>query len=153
MCVTDIYSKYALVIPLKDKNGITITNAFQKILNELHHKPNKTWVDKCSDYRSMKSFLHNNDIEMYSMHNEGKSVVATRSIRTLQKNVYIDKLADIVNKYTNTYHSTIKMKPVDVKLNTYIDSTKMIKIKILNLKHMKIFLQKVTLQIGLKKFL
>ena len=40
------------------------------------------------------------------------------------KNVYIDKLDDIVNKYNNTYHSTIKMKPVDVKLNTYIDSSK-----------------------------
>ena len=79
----------------------------------------------------MKSFLqNNNDIEMYSTHNEGKSVVAQRFIRTLKnkiykymtsisKNVYIDKLGDIVNKYNNTYHRTIKMKPVDVKLNTY----------------------------------
>ena len=72
---------------------------------------------------------------MYSTHNEGKSVVAERFIRTLKnkiykymtsisKNVYIDKLDDIVNKYNNTYHSTIKMKPVDVKSNTYIDSSK-----------------------------
>ena len=72
---------------------------------------------------------------MYSIHNEGKSVVAERFIRTLKtkiykymtsisKNVYIDKLDDIVNKYNNTYHSTIKMKPVDVKSNTYIDSSK-----------------------------
>ena len=70
---------------------------------------------------------------MYSMHNEGKSVVAERFIRTLKtkiykymtsisKNVYIDKLDDIVNEYNNTYHRTIKMKPVDVKDNTYIDS-------------------------------
>ena len=70
---------------------------------------------------------------MYSMHNEGKSVVAERLIRTLKtkiykymtsvsKNVYIDKLDDIVNEYNNTYHRTIKMKPVDVKDNTYIDS-------------------------------
>ena len=83
----------------------------------------------------MKSFLQNNDIEMYSTHNEGKSVVAERFIRTLKnkiykymtsisKNVYIDKLDDIVNKYNNTYHSTIKMKPVDVKSSTYIDSSK-----------------------------
>ena len=61
---------------------------------------------------------------MFSTHNEGKSVVAKRFIRTLKnkiyhymtsisKNVYIDKLNDIVNKYNNTYHSTIKMKPVD----------------------------------------
>ena len=72
---------------------------------------------------------------MYSIHNEGKSVVAERFIRTLKtkiykymtsisKNVYIDKLDDIVNEYNNTYHRTIKMKPVDVKDNTYIDFKK-----------------------------
>ena len=70
---------------------------------------------------------------MYSIHNEGKSVVAERFIRTLKnkiykymtaisKNVYIDKLDDIVNEYNNTYHRTIKMKPVDVKDKTCIDS-------------------------------
>ena len=42
---------------------------------------------------------------------------------SVSKNVYIDKLDDIVNKYNNTYHSTIKMKSVDVKLNTYVDSS------------------------------
>ena len=72
---------------------------------------------------------------MYSIHNEGKSVAAERFIRTLKnkiykymtailKNVYIDKLDDIVNEYNNTYHRTIKMKPVDVKDNTYIDFKK-----------------------------
>ena len=72
---------------------------------------------------------------MYSIHNEGKSVVAERFIRTLKnkiykymtaisKNVYIDKLDDIVDEYNNTYHRTIKMKPVDVKDNTYIDFKK-----------------------------
>ena len=72
---------------------------------------------------------------MYSIHNEGKSLVAERFIRTIKnkiykymtsisKNVYIDKLYDIVNKYNNTYHSTIKMKPVDVKPSTYIGSSK-----------------------------
>ena len=69
---------------------------------------------------------------MYSTHNEGKSVVTERFIRTLKtkiykymtsasRNEYIDKLSDIVNEYSNTYHRTIKMKPVDVKDNTYID--------------------------------
>ena len=69
---------------------------------------------------------------MYSIHNERKSVAAERFIRTLKnkidkyltsisKNVYIDKLDDIVNKYNNTYHRTIKMKSVDVKSSTYID--------------------------------
>ena len=72
---------------------------------------------------------------MYSTQNEGKSVIGERFIRTLKnkiykymtsisKYVYIDKLDDIVNKYNNTYHSTIKMKPIDVKSNTYIDSSK-----------------------------
>ena len=72
---------------------------------------------------------------MYLIYNVGKSVVAERFIRTLKtkiykymtsvsKNVYIDKLDDIVNEYNNTYHRTIKMKPVDVKDNTYINLRK-----------------------------
>ena len=70
---------------------------------------------------------------MYSTNNEGKSVVAKRFIRTLKskiykcmtsisKNVCIDKLDDIMNEYNNTYHTTIKMKPIDVKDNTYINT-------------------------------
>ena len=72
---------------------------------------------------------------MYSIHNEEKSVVAERFIRTLKnkfykymtsisKNAYIGKLDDIVDEYNNTYHRAIKMKPVDVKNNTYIDFEK-----------------------------
>ena len=72
---------------------------------------------------------------MYSAYNEGKSVVAERFITTLKskiyknmtsisKNVYIDKLDDIVNEYNNAYHTTIKMKPIDVKDNTYINTDK-----------------------------
>ena len=83
----------------------------------------------------MKSWLEKNDIEMYSTHNEGKSVVAERLIRTLKtkiykhvtsvsKNVYMDKLSDIVNEYNNIYDRTIEIKPVDVKDNTYIDFPK-----------------------------
>ena len=137
LCITDIYSKYTWVIPLKDKNGITINNAFQKILNESKHKSNEISVDKGSEFynRSMKSWLEKNDIELYSTHNEGKYVIAERFIRALKnkiyknmtsvlKNVHIDKLDDIVNKHNNIYHTTIKMKPVDVKSNTYIDSSK-----------------------------
>ena len=56
LCVIDIYSKYAWVIPLKDKKGVTITNAFQKMLKESNRKPNKIWVDKASAFynRSIK---------------------------------------------------------------------------------------------------
>ena len=137
LCVIDIFSKYAWVVPLKGKKGVSIVNAFQKILDDSNRKPNKIWVDKGSEFynNSFKKWLKDNDIEMYSIHNEGKSVVAERFIRTLKtkiykymtsvsKNVYINKLDDIVGEYNNTYHRTIKMKPVDVKNNTYIDFNK-----------------------------
>ena len=133
-CVIDIFSKYAWVVPLKDKNGISIVNAFQKILKESDRKPNKIWVDKGSEFynNSFKKWLKDNDTEMYSVHNDEKSVIAERFIRTLKnkiykymttisKNVYIHTLDDIVDEYNNTYHKTIKMKPIGVKDNTYID--------------------------------
>ena len=86
------------------------------MLAESDHKPNKIWVDTDSEFynRSMKSFLQNNSIEMYSAHNGGKSVIAETFIKTLKnkiyeymtavsKNVCIDKLYnDIMNKYNNT---------------------------------------------------
>ena len=83
--VSDIFSKYIWVIPLKDKKGITITNAFQKILDESNRKLNKIWLDKGNDVcnRSMKLWLQDNNIEMYSIHNGGKSVIAERFVRTL----------------------------------------------------------------------
>ena len=136
LCVIDIFSKYAWVVPLKDKKGVSIVNAFQKILDKSGRKPNKIWVDKGSEFynNSFKKWLKDNDIEMYSIHNEGKSVVSKRFIRTLKtkiykymtsvsKNIYVDKL-DIVGEYNNTFHRTIKMKPFNVKDNTYIDFKK-----------------------------
>ena len=80
--------------------------------------------------------MQKSDMDMYSTYNEGKSVIAEGFTRTLKsksykymssmsKNVYIDKLNDIVNKYNNKYHSSAtKMRPVDVKSNTYINSSK-----------------------------
>ena len=69
-----------------------ITNAFQIVLDESGRKPNKIWVDKGSRFyeRSMKSWLQlqDNNIEMYSTHNEGKSVVTERFIRTLKNKIY-----------------------------------------------------------------
>ena len=143
LCVVDIYSKYARVIPLKDKNGIPITNAFQKISKETNRKPKTIWVDKGSEFynRSMKSWLEKNAIEIYSRHNEGTSTIAERFIRTfknkvykymtsISKIVYIDKLHDIVNKWNNAYHRKTKMKPVIVKSGTYIDSSKEINDKV-----------------------
>ena len=66
--VIDVFSKYAWVAPLKNKKGITITNAFQKILKKSNRKPNKIWIDKGSEFynSSFKKLLRDNDIEMYS---------------------------------------------------------------------------------------
>ena len=136
LCVIDLYSKYAFVIPLKDKKGISIVNAFNKITKQSERKPNKIWVDQGGEFYNnvFKKWLSDNDIIMYSTYNEGKSVVAERFIRTLKnklykhmtatgKNVYYDVLDDVVNKYNNTKPSTIKMKPIDIKNNkrVYID--------------------------------
>ena len=82
----DLFSKYAWVFPLKDKRGISIVNAFQKIISK-GRKPNKIWVDQGSEFynKSFKDFLKINNIEMYSTYNEGKSVVVERHIKTLKK--------------------------------------------------------------------
>ena len=127
LCAIDLFSKYDFVVPLKDKKGTTIVNAFQSILSNSRRKPNKIWVDQGSEFYNthFKKWLKDNNIEMYSTHNEGKSVVAERFIRTLKnkiykhitatsKNVYFDALNDTVDKYNNIYHKTTKMKPIDV---------------------------------------
>ena len=89
LCVIDIYSIYVWVNPLKDKKGTKITNSFQKTLNESGHTSKKMWGDKGSEFynRSMKSWLEKNAIEMFSTHNEGKSVVTKRFIRTLKNKI------------------------------------------------------------------
>ena len=95
-------------------------------------KPNKIWADQGSEFynKSFTDFLKMNNIEMYSTYNEGKSVIAERFIRTLKnkiykhmtavsKNVHVDLLDDIVNKYNNTTHRTIKMKPIDITNDSF----------------------------------
>ena len=136
LCVIDLHSKYAFVIPLKDKKGISVTNGLNKVIKQSNRKTIKIWVDQGGGFYNnvFKQWLSDNDIIMYSTYNEGKSVVAERFIRTLKsklykhmtaigKNVYYDVLDDVVNKYNNTKHSTIKMKPIDVGNNkrVYID--------------------------------
>ena len=133
LCVIDFFSKYAWVVPLKHKKETSLVNGFQKIISKVR-KPNKIWVDQGSEFynNSFKDFLKMNNIEMYSTCNEGKSVVAERFIRTLKnkifkhmtaisKNVYFDVLDDIVNKYNNTVHRTIKLKPIYVTDNSYVE--------------------------------
>ena len=105
--------------------------AFQIILKPSNTKPNKIWVDKGSEFYDafFKKWLRDNDIAMYSTHNEGKSVAAERFIRTLKSKIYkymtsISKNVYIDNEYNNTYHTTIKMKPTDGKDNTHINNDK-----------------------------
>ena len=147
LCAIDLFSKYAFAVPLKDKKGISIVNAFSKIIKQSnrrakgtsaqHVKPNKIWVDQEGEFYNhvFKKWLSDNDIFMYSTFNEGKSVVVERFIRTLKnklykhmtatgKKVYYDVLDDVVTEYNNTKNSTIKVKPKDVKNDNnrvYID--------------------------------
>ena len=128
--------EYVWVVPLKDRWGISIVNAVRKIISK-GRKPNKIWVDQGGEFynKLFKRFLKINIIEMYSTCNERKSVVAERFIRTLKskifkhmtavsKNVYFDVLDDTVNKYNNTVHRSIKMKPIDVKSDSYAEYNK-----------------------------
>ena len=146
LCAVDLFSKYAWVIPLKDKKGISIVNAFKKIsLKE--RKPNKIWIDQGSEFynNAFKDFLKITSTEMYSTFNEGKSVVTERFIESVKnkilkhvtaisRNIYFDALEDIVNKYNNTIYRTIKMKPIDVTSDSYAEYNKNSNKKILNLK-------------------
>ena len=129
LCAIDLFVWW--IISLKYKKGISIINGFQKIISK-GRKPNKIWTDQRSEFynNSFKDFLKMNNIEMYSTFNEGKSVVAERFIRTLKnrifkhmtaisKNIYFDALDDIVNKYNNTVHRKIKMKPIEVTHDYY----------------------------------
>ena len=131
LCAIDLLSKYAWVIPIKDKKGTSIVNAFKKIISE-KMKPNKICVDQGSEFynKSFKDFLKINNNEIYSTYNEGKSVAAERFIRSLKnkivkhmtvisKKVYFVVLDDIVNKYNNTIHKTIKMKPMIIMLKIH----------------------------------
>ena len=92
-------------------------------------KPNKIWVDKGSEFynNSSKKQLKDNDIEMHSTHKEGKQIYQSlknkiyKHMTLILKNAYIDKLDDIANEYKDSYHRTIKMKPVDVSSGNYVE--------------------------------
>ena len=134
LCVVDIFSEFAWVAPFKDKKEVTIVNAFQSILDSSKRKPSKIWINQGSEFynSSFKKWLKDNDIEIYSTHNERKSFVPKRFIRILKnkiqkhltavsKNVCFDVLDNIVDKYNNTQHTATKMKPIDVKHDSYTE--------------------------------
>ena len=116
MCAIDIFSKYAWIVPLKDKKGTSIVNGFQKMTSE-RRKPNKIWVDQGSEFynNSFKDFLKINNIEMYSIYNEGKSVVAERFIRTLKNKIF---------KHITAISKTIKKVLLKNKITQFIELLK-----------------------------
>ena len=112
----------------------SVVNAFTKIISE-KRKPNKMWVDQGSEFYNnfFRNFLKINNIKVYSTYKEGKSVVAEKIVRSLKKktfkhvtsiqtNIYFDVLDDIINKYNNTVHRTIKMKPIEITDDYYVKS-------------------------------
>ena len=121
----DIFSKYSWVIPLKDKKGITIKNALEKIFNE--RRPKFLWTDRGTEFynKQVKDLLNENNIKLYSTNNsEIKSAVVERFNRTFKNMMYkkftennntifYNILDELVNNYNNKYHSTIRMTPIE----------------------------------------
>ncbi|MCU7951726.1 MAG: DDE-type integrase/transposase/recombinase [gamma proteobacterium symbiont of Bathyaustriella thionipta] len=122
LTVIDVFSKYAWAIPLKNKTGISVTKAFEKIIGE--RIPKKLWVDEGKEFYNSTfiKFLDQHKINMYSTFNEGKAVVIERFNRTLKRIMwkyfttnntrkYIDVLPEMIKNYNEKVHSTIKMSP------------------------------------------
>ena len=123
--VLDLFSKYGWIVPLKDKKGETVTEAFKTIFKE-GRKPQYLWTDKGKEYynKNMKELLEKNNITLYSTENEEKSSVCERWNRTIKTKMwkqftvqgntqYLDILPKILDQYNNTKHSSIKMTPVE----------------------------------------
>ena len=127
--VLDVFTKYAWVEPLKDKKAKTVCNGFIEAVNESKSKPNKLWVDQGRKfYNNFYNFIKekwlDHSILMYSTHNEGKSVVAERFIRTLKGKIYEKMTANdrkfyhnylnkLANEYNNTYYCSTGKKPIN----------------------------------------
>ena len=127
--VIDVFSKYAWSLPIKDKTGKTITDTFQKLVKTSGRKPEMLWVDQGTEFynRVFRGWLKDRDIEIYSVHNEGKAVVVERFNRTLKEwmwkyfsanntHRYTDILDSLVGHYNARYHSSVKMSPKEASL-------------------------------------
>ena len=124
LTIIDIFSKFAWVVPLKDKTGASVMNAFDKVIKI--RKPEKLWVDEGKEFYNnlFKQWLTKHNITMYHTHNEGKAVVIERFNRTFKNlmwkyftahntNKYMNVLPDMIDHYNETKHSSIKMPPTD----------------------------------------
>ena len=125
LMVLDVFSKYGWIVPLKDKKGETVAEAFKKIFKE-GRKPQYLWTDKGKEYynKHVKELLDKNKITLYSTENEEKSSVCERWNRTIKtqmwkqftiqgNTMYLDMLPKILKYYNNTKHSSIKMTPIE----------------------------------------
>jgi len=125
LMVIDVFSKYGWIIPLKDKKGETVMNAFKTIFND-GRKPEYLWVDKGKEFynKFINDLLEKHNILMYSTENEEKSSVVERWNRTIKTKMwkqftvqgntqYLNILPNILKQYNNTKHSSIKMTPVE----------------------------------------
>ena len=123
LMIIDVFSKYGWVVPLKTKTGIEVADAFQHLW-ETQKPPLKLWTDKGKEFynKTMKRLLQKHNVELYSTENEEKSSVVERWNRTIKRNMwkyftanntkmYIDVLPNIIEKYNNTYHRSIKCTP------------------------------------------
>ena len=123
--ILDLFSKYGWIVPLKDKKGETVTEAFKTIFNE-GRKPQYLWTDKGTEYynKNMKELLEKNGITLCSTENEEKSSFCERWNRTIKTKMwtqfivqdntqYLNILPKILSQYNNTKHSSIKMTPVE----------------------------------------
>ena len=125
LCAIDLFNNYPWVTPLKEKRGITIVNALQKVISK-GRKPNKIWVDQGGEFynKLLKRFLKINGIEIYPTYNAERFIRILKNkifkhMTAISKSVYLNVLDDIVNKYKNADHKTIKIKPIDVTSDSY----------------------------------
>jgi len=125
--VIDCFSKYLWAEPIKNKTGIEITNAFENIFKRATVNPTNLQTDMGKEFynATAQNLFKKLNINHYSTYSTKKAAIVERVIRTIKNNLYklfslrgkykwIDKLQDVVNKYNNTIHSTIKIKPKDV---------------------------------------
>ena len=123
--VLDLFSKYGWIVPLKDKKGETVMQAFKKLFKD-GRKPEYLWTDKGKEYynKNMRELLEKNNITLYSTENEEKSSVCERWNRTIKtrmwkqftiqgNTIYLEILPKILQEYNKTKHSSIKMTPIE----------------------------------------
>jgi len=126
LTVIDVFSKYAWVIPIKNKTNTSLIQAFSQIFKE--RVPKRLHTDQGTEFvgSECQKFLKQHGVQFYTLNSEKKASIVERFNRTLKEkmwryftksddNTYIDILDDLVYAYNHSYHRSIKMRPVDVK--------------------------------------